>query len=160
MNVFLRGLLIYFCFLALIYNTAKAQTPVAGTATFQYQSGVQTNSSSAYADYVPPAGLGQDGGYGYEFMTQCTGADATHYPQVSFYTFAANDGMVSFDRNSTNITVQAAYIRTAAAGAATTQGRTTRPAAGGQIKISSIDLLAVSGTPTVSLQAYANGVAV
>ncbi len=68
--------------------------------------------------------------------------------------------MISFDRNSTSVTIQAAFIRSAATGAVTTQGETSKPTAGGEFKMQSVDLLAISGTPTVSVQAYANGVAV
>jgi trimeric autotransporter adhesin len=148
--------------LTLIFNGAYAQTPAPGTVTFKYMNGTQTNSTSAYADFVPTSALGQDGGYGYEFITQGTGTNFLYYTQVSYYVFngATNDGMISFDRNSTNVTVQAAFIRSARTGAVTTQGETSKPIAGGEFKMQSIDLLAISGTPTVSVQAYANGVAV
>ncbi len=161
MGKFLKG---FFTAVALtfIFSDAGAQAPAPGTVTFKYMTGLQTNSTSAYADFVPTSGLGQDGGYGYEFITQGTGTTFSKYVQVSYYMFNAgtNDGMISFDRNSAGVTIQAAFIRSAATGAVTTQGETSKPVAGGEFKMQSFDLLALSGTPTVSVQAYANGVAV
>jgi len=157
----------YYFFYAIVltiisFSRANAQAPAPGTVTFKYMTGTQTNSTSAYADFVPASGLGQDGGYGYEFITQGTGTNIFFYTQVSYYVFnsATNDGMISFDRNSPFVTVQAAFIRSARTGAVTTQGLTSKPIAGGEFKMQSIDLLAISGTPTVSVQAYANGIAI
>jgi trimeric autotransporter adhesin len=148
--------------LIFVFKNVQAQTPAPGTATFKYQTGLQTTSTSAYADFVPGSGLGQDGGYGYEFITQGSGTTFTRYTQVSYYVFnlGTNDGMISFDRNSANVTIQAAFIRSARTGAATTQSLTTKPVAGGPFKMNSIALLALSGTPTISVQAYNDGVAV
>jgi len=154
--------LFYTIALTIVFNNAKAQAPAPGTVTFKYMTGTQTNSTSAYADFVPASALGQDGGYGYEFITEGIGTSSVRFVQVSFFVFnsATNDGVISFDRNSTSVTVQAAFIRSARTGAVTTQGETSKPVAGGEIKMQSIDLLAISGTPTVSVQAYANGVAI
>ena len=145
-----------------IFCGVNAQAPAPGTVTFKYQTGLQTNSTSAFADFVPTSGPGQDGGYGYEFITQGTGTTSNKYVQVSFYTFNAstNDGMISFDRSSVSVTVQTAFIRSAGTGAATTQGLTSKPVAGGPFKMQSIALLAISGNPTVIIQAYNDGVAV
>ncbi|RWY47874.1 LamG-like jellyroll fold domain-containing protein [Mucilaginibacter gilvus] len=156
-----RSFLLSIFIATIIGRIAYGQTPAAGVATFQFQTGTQTNSSSNFADFVPTSVLTADGGFGYEFITQCTGATTSFYPQVSYVNFSGTDATLSFDRSNNAITVTAAFIRSARTGAATTQGLTSKPVAGGEFRFTSLDLLAISAaTTSVSLQAYKNGVAV
>lgn len=119
---------------------------------------------AGYSSYVPASGTAtQDMGLGYEFVTQgtvSTPGGASLYVSSYSYPFAFNDGMISFDRSSTSLSVNAAYIMSAATGATTTNSATSLPTPGGEFQLVSINLLTVSGTSNVSVQAYANGVAV
>ncbi|WP_461449816.1 LamG-like jellyroll fold domain-containing protein [Mucilaginibacter sp.] len=150
-------------FFARIFNSF-AQTPPTGTITFQYATGAnQIVGSSAYACFVPTTASGytNDTGVGYEFVTQGTGeAAGGPYLQVGFYTYSGSDGMIYFNRSASGANVSAAYIMSAATGAANSQTATTLPAAGGEFKLSSIDLEEVSSPGTVSIQAYKDGVAI
>ena len=142
---------------------AYAQVPATGTVTFQYASGAnQVVGSSAYACFVPTtaAGYTNDTGVGFDFVAQGTGENNSNYLQVGFYTFSGNDAMLYFNRSTSSVTVAAAYIMSAATGAASSQTATSLPAAGGEFQLTSIDLEAVSVASTVTIQAYRNGVAI
>ncbi|MCR8557685.1 DUF2341 domain-containing protein [Mucilaginibacter sp. BJC16-A38] len=155
--------LFLFCFVC--FTTAFAQTPTPGTVTFQYQGNYQlVYGYAGFSCYVPASGTAtQDMGLGYEFVTQgtvSTPGGASLYVSSYSYPFAFNDGMISFDRSSTSLSVNAAYIMSAATGATTTNSATSLPTPGGEFQLVSINLLTVSGTSNVSVQAYANGVAI
>ncbi|MDB5119448.1 MAG: hypothetical protein JWN56_666 [Sphingobacteriales bacterium] len=137
-----------FCFINLV---ASAQIPAAGTVTFTTSNAQQAaSSSSIYAVFVPTSSQGQGNGFGFEFITQGTGTGGSDEVLVSY-----NNNTLRFNRNN-SASVTNVYIRSARSGALS--GQTTKSAAGGEFKMTSIALLLNSGSATnVTIEAYRNG---